>query len=178
MTRFRSRRVPYALPSAGRAPVRIWEASTPYGDVEMQQAQAPLRVVVAGHGIPTVELIAVDVAPATPAMRTFGEIAFPARLTIDGVVGSVAQPLARRWSPMLTRASRRIDAVVGTRVWSMRSTGIAGRIVVERDGVLVARSSSSFLRHELSPQCTPEDLAVAVALSPLRTGLSVIVNLV
>ncbi|PPG27076.1 hypothetical protein [Pseudoclavibacter sp. RFBB5] len=173
---FRSQR----FPITHRSPEEVWRAATPFGTATLVYSADPWRATASGDGLPTAELIADETHHRGAAwVAPEGAFRFPMQLVVGGIAGEVTQPHARRFDLQLTRRSRtvraRIGGVDGTE-WTMRGVGLSS-VQVSRNGAPVVTSGASFTSHRLEGGCTPQDLAVAIALSPLRATLFVLTSL-
>lgn len=168
-TTFGSTRHPLDQPFSGDLRPAHWRADTPFGPAGIHQAKDPARTVVSGTGLPPAALLERG-GGYVPVRRR------PLTLEVDGTSGEVDTPYVRFLSLQLTRGSRTVRAQLPDGVWFLHAAGFSS-IVLEREGVALARSDSSFRRHSISPDCSPLDLAVHLALSPMRTDLFVLMNL-
>lgn len=170
---FRSQRIPISH----RSPEVVWRAETPFGSARLVHAHTPWRATASGDGMPTAVLVAdPDLHRGAAWVAPEGIFGFPMGLSVDGVEGEVTEPFGSRFGLRLTRRSRTLLARVGDTEWTMRASGISS-VELARHGAPVVTSGAMFTTHRLADGCTPRDLAVAIALSPLRTSLFVLTSI-
>jgi len=137
-------------------------------------------VTAAGAGFPTVELlVGAGRFPHPGSVVLDGMFSFPMTLSIEeagrgtALTGPVDLPHLRGLGRLLlTRRSRTVRARAGATEWRLRARG-RGSAELSQDGQVVVTSDLGFTRHRIAATATPTDLAVAAALSPLSTTLTV-----
>ncbi|PPG37992.1 hypothetical protein [Pseudoclavibacter sp. RFBA6] len=170
---FRSQR----FPITHRSLEEVWRSETPFGAAALVYSADPWRATASGDGLPAAELIADEKHHRGAAwVAPEGTFRFPMQLVVGGVAGEVTQPHARGFDLQLTRRSRTVRARVDGTEWTMRGVGLSS-VQLSRNGAPVVTSGASFTSHRLEAGCTPRDLAVAIALSPLRATLFVLTSL-
>ena len=167
---FTSQRHPAAAEFVDDEQSPHWSAVTPFGPATLHTARHPARTVLVSQGLPGAALHERD-GGYTPTRRG------PLLLEVGNESGEVDAPYNRLLLPQLSRSSRTVRVQLPSGVWFLRAAGVRS-VQLERDGVTLARSNAAFTEHELTDTCTPQDLAVHLALSPLRLYLFVLINTV